>query len=64
VTAVIAMAHALGLTTVAEGVETDQQLAAVGGLGIDWVQGNYFSAPISSDALTRVPPRAGALAGT
>jgi diguanylate cyclase (GGDEF)-like protein/PAS domain S-box-containing protein len=64
VTAVIAMARALGLTTVAEGVETDQQLTAVGQLGIDWVQGNYFSPPLSADALTRVPGRADALAGT
>jgi EAL domain-containing protein (putative c-di-GMP-specific phosphodiesterase class I) len=64
VTAVIAMARALGLTTVAEGVETDQQLAAVGHLGIDWVQGNYFSVPLSGDALMRVPARAGALART
>jgi diguanylate cyclase (GGDEF)-like protein/PAS domain S-box-containing protein len=64
VDAVIAMARALGLTTVAEGVETDQQLAEVARLGIDWVQGHYFSAPLSGAALTRVPAQAAALART
>jgi EAL domain-containing protein (putative c-di-GMP-specific phosphodiesterase class I) len=62
VNAVIAMARALGLTTVAEGVETEAQLTEVARLGIDWMQGNYFSAPVSGAALTRVPVQVGALA--
>ncbi|MGH8984353.1 MAG: sensor domain-containing protein [Acidimicrobiia bacterium] len=62
VNAVIAMARALGLKTVAEGVETEAQLTEVARLGIDWMQGNYFSAPVSGAALTLVPVQAGALA--
>ncbi|MGH9050929.1 MAG: sensor domain-containing protein [Acidimicrobiia bacterium] len=64
VTAVIAMARALALTTVAEGVETVEQLDEVRRLGIDWVQGNYFSGPLSGSELTRVPVRADELVGT
>jgi diguanylate cyclase (GGDEF)-like protein/PAS domain S-box-containing protein len=61
VAAVIAMAQALGLTTVAEGVETAEQLAEVRRLGVDQVQGNYFSAPVSPDQLTGMPAEAGQL---
>jgi len=45
VKAVIHMAHALGLATVAEGVETPEQLAELRSLGCDWAQGYYFSRP-------------------
>jgi diguanylate cyclase (GGDEF)-like protein len=45
VKAVIHMAHALGLSTVAEGVETAEQLAALRSLGCDRAQGFYFSRP-------------------
>jgi len=51
VAAVTAMARALGLTTVAEGVETAEQLAEVRRLGVDQVQGNYFSAAVPPDRL-------------
>ena len=45
VKAVIHMAHALGLATVAEGVETAEQLAELRSLGCDRAQGFYFSRP-------------------
>ena len=46
VTSIIAMAHALGLTVVAEGVETEEQLAVLRRLGCDQAQGFYFGKPV------------------
>jgi EAL domain-containing protein (putative c-di-GMP-specific phosphodiesterase class I) len=51
VQAVIGLAHALGLETVAEGVETDEQLEALRELGCDFAQGYYFAHPGSADAV-------------
>jgi EAL domain-containing protein (putative c-di-GMP-specific phosphodiesterase class I) len=51
VQAVIGLAHALGLETVAEGVETDEQLGTLRGLGCDSAQGYYFTHPGSADAV-------------
>jgi diguanylate cyclase (GGDEF)-like protein/PAS domain S-box-containing protein len=45
VTAVVSLAHALGLTVVAEGVETAEQLQEVVRLGCDQAQGYYFAPP-------------------
>jgi diguanylate cyclase (GGDEF)-like protein/PAS domain S-box-containing protein len=45
VTAVIGLAHALGLTVVAEGVESEDQIAELVGLGCDEAQGYYFAPP-------------------
>jgi PAS domain S-box-containing protein/diguanylate cyclase (GGDEF)-like protein len=44
--AVIAMAHGLRLTVVAEGVETAGQLALLAEHGCDQMQGYYFSRPV------------------
>ena len=51
VAAVIAMAHALGLHVVAEGVETAEQLHRLRTLGCEQVQGYYFAPPGPPDAI-------------
>jgi EAL domain-containing protein (putative c-di-GMP-specific phosphodiesterase class I) len=49
--AVTDLAHGLGLTTTAEGVETIDQLRLVRELGCDDVQGYFVSPPLAPDAL-------------
>jgi diguanylate cyclase len=51
VRAIVAMAAALGLRTVAEGVEREEQLAAVRGLDCDRVQGFLLARPMPLEAL-------------
>ena len=51
-TAIIAMAHKLGLQVVAEGVETAEQLAFLRANGCDIMQGYFFSRPVSGEAFT------------
>lgn len=46
--AIITMAHSLGLTVIAEGVETHEQLQQLSTLGCDEVQGYYYSKPINA----------------
>jgi EAL domain-containing protein (putative c-di-GMP-specific phosphodiesterase class I) len=46
VRAIVMLAHSLGLAVTAEGVETDEQLAAVRGEGCDSVQGYYIGRPM------------------
>ncbi len=48
VTAIIQMAHSLRLRVVAEGVETEQELAFLREVGCDEFQGYLFSRPISA----------------
>lgn len=48
---IVRMARGLGLTVVAEGVETDEQLAAVRAAGCNLVQGFYFSPPVDADRI-------------
>ncbi|MFR9728908.1 EAL domain-containing protein [Saccharopolyspora sp. MS10] len=45
VTSIVAMAHAVGLVVVAEGVETPEQLAVLQRIGCDQGQGFYFGRP-------------------
>jgi EAL domain-containing protein (putative c-di-GMP-specific phosphodiesterase class I) len=51
VTAIVSLAHALGLSAVAEGIETEQQLELVQFLGCDLAQGYYFSQPRPAEAI-------------
>jgi len=51
-TAIIAMAHSLGLSVVAEGVETEQQLEFLRATGCDIMQGFYFAKPMPAPQAT------------
>jgi diguanylate cyclase len=51
VAAIINMARALALRVVAEGVETEEQLAILRSLGCDEYQGYLFSRPLPADIL-------------
>jgi diguanylate cyclase (GGDEF)-like protein/PAS domain S-box-containing protein len=49
---IILMAHSLGLTTVAEGVETEAQLEFLRQNNCDYVQGFYLARPMDADRLS------------
>ncbi|HXX91314.1 MAG TPA: EAL domain-containing protein [Acidimicrobiales bacterium] len=51
VEAIVAMAHALGIVTIAEGVETSQQAARLAELDCDAVQGYLYSRPVQADQI-------------
>ena len=51
--ATIRVARSLGMKTVAEGIETDEQAAVIRTLGCDKGQGYLYSRPLPGDALTR-----------
>jgi diguanylate cyclase (GGDEF)-like protein/PAS domain S-box-containing protein len=54
VEAVVNLAHVLGLTVVAEGIETIEHLVALAPLGCDKAQGYYFSRPCAPDVVTEM----------
>jgi EAL domain-containing protein (putative c-di-GMP-specific phosphodiesterase class I) len=54
VKAIIRMAQSLGLSTVAEGVETPEQARRLRDLGATYIQGYYFSPPLAADACRRL----------
>jgi EAL domain-containing protein (putative c-di-GMP-specific phosphodiesterase class I) len=54
VNAVINMAHALGLVTVADGVETRMQLEQLKEVGCDVGQGYYFARPRPAEAIAEL----------
>jgi diguanylate cyclase (GGDEF)-like protein/PAS domain S-box-containing protein len=58
--AVLGMARALGMAVVAEGIETETQLACLRELGVDYGQGFYFARPGSAEG--EVAPGANAQA--
>jgi len=49
VAAIISMAHSLGLKTIAEGVETLEQLNFLREQGCDEIQGYYYSKPLTAE---------------
>ncbi|SDK00005.1 EAL domain-containing protein [Billgrantia gudaonensis] len=49
---IIAMAQALGMQTVAEGVECREQAVALAEMGCDHAQGYHFDRPLPADAFT------------
>ncbi len=51
VTAVLGLSRALGLKSIAEGVETDDQLGHLRDLGCDIGQGFYFARPLPADQI-------------
>jgi EAL domain-containing protein (putative c-di-GMP-specific phosphodiesterase class I) len=54
VAAVIEMTRALGIDLIAEGVETELQLAQLRELGCRLAQGYYFARPMSADAISEL----------
>ncbi len=66
-TAVVRMAQALSIAVIAEGVETEVQLAELQRLGSDYAQGFFFARPVPPAEITPLlgvtPPWRSALAG-
>ena len=56
--AIIAMAHSLGLTVIAEGVEDETQLAFLRSNQCDEIQGYYLSRPVSSHEISALLKKA------
>jgi diguanylate cyclase (GGDEF)-like protein/PAS domain S-box-containing protein len=54
VKAIIGMAHSLGMSTVAEGVETQEQARRLCDLGATYIQGFYYSPPVAADICGRM----------
>ncbi len=50
VSAIVTLARDLNMETVAEGVETEQQLHTLSAMGCDFAQGYLFSPPLESEA--------------
>lgn len=53
VRAAVGMAHGLGLTTVAEGVETDEQRQFLVSVGCDFLQGYFFGKPMLAEEFAK-----------
>jgi diguanylate cyclase (GGDEF)-like protein len=59
VAAVVVMATTLGVTAIAQGVETEEQVAQARALGCDVSQGFFFTAPRPADAVREMLAAAG-----
>jgi EAL domain-containing protein (putative c-di-GMP-specific phosphodiesterase class I) len=51
VSSIVSLAHSLGMTATAEGVETTEQLARLRTIGCDYAQGYLFGRPQPSEKL-------------
>ena len=54
VEAIVSIAHVLGKATVAEGVETSDQVRTLRQLGCDFAQGYFFANPVPAEDLPAV----------
>jgi EAL domain-containing protein (putative c-di-GMP-specific phosphodiesterase class I) len=59
VAAIVAMARALRLSVIAEGVETVQQLEVLRAVGCELAQGHLFSPPVTAEAIDGLLSAAG-----
>ena len=57
VTAVVTLAHHVGICVVAEGVENPGQREAIAELGCDMAQGYHFARPMPAGGACRAPGR-------
>lgn len=53
VRAAVRMIHEIGLSVVAEGVETENELQGMRELGVDYIQGYYFSMPLPMEEFVK-----------
>jgi len=51
---IIALAHSLGMETIAEGIETIEQMQQLRGLNCTFGQGYWFSKPLNAEKATRL----------
>jgi EAL domain-containing protein (putative c-di-GMP-specific phosphodiesterase class I) len=58
---IIMLARNMGMDVVAEGIETEQQLASLRDLKCEFGQGFFFSYPLDADSTTELLERGGAL---
>ena len=61
VKATLGLARALGMSAIAEGVETQEQLALLKEWGCNEIQGFYFAKPLSADEITHLMREGGIL---
>ncbi len=54
VEAIIMMAHKLGIRTIAEGVETEEQRDLLASFGCDYVQGYFYSKPLPASEFEKM----------
>lgn len=57
---IIGMAHEIGIKTVAEGVETEEQVSFLRQSGCDYIQGYYYSKPLPEEEFVKFLEKADA----
>lgn len=50
----ISLVHSLGLTVVAEGIETSEQVKSLSKAKCDFIQGYYFSKPLEAEQISQI----------